>query len=146
MPTLVLVRHAKSARPSGVPDIDRPLAARGEVDAGLLGSFLEKAIPTPAQVLTSPARRTRDTAAAVGAAAGWTVGATTDDRLYYGGIADLFAVLNDFASPVTVAFGHEPTWSTAVSTLIGGCDVRMVTASAACLDTTGYRPGAGTLS
>ncbi|HUB57091.1 MAG TPA: histidine phosphatase family protein, partial [Mycobacterium sp.] len=35
--TLVLLRHAKSAYPNGVPDHDRPLAPRGRREAGLAG-------------------------------------------------------------------------------------------------------------
>jgi phosphohistidine phosphatase SixA len=71
---------------------------------------------------------------------------TIDDRLYYGGVGDLIAALEERGDEGIVAFGHEPTWSAAVNGLIGGGDVRMVTAAAACLDIpSGMRPGTASL-
>ena len=46
MPTLALLRHAKSAYPAGVADHDRPLNARGRRDAPVAGRLLAQFLPT----------------------------------------------------------------------------------------------------
>jgi phosphohistidine phosphatase len=58
---LVLVRHAKSAVPEGVPDHDRPLAARGRRDALFVGRWLARSGYLPDAVVCSTARRARET-------------------------------------------------------------------------------------
>ena len=45
--TLVLLRHAKSDYPGGVADHDRPLAPRGEREAGLAGEWLRSGVIDP---------------------------------------------------------------------------------------------------
>ena len=144
MATLVLIRHAKSDRPPGVADIERDLSERGTGDAGLVGKFLATALGSPGAVLTSPARRARRTAELVAAAAGWQVRPTVVERLYDGSVGALLAALAVAPGDPVVAFGHEPVWSAAVSTLIGGGNVTMVTAAAACLDGE-PEPGGATL-
>ena len=61
MKTLLLMRHAKSARPEEVEDFDRPLSERGESDARLVGAWLRDNGPLPQKALVSDARRTRET-------------------------------------------------------------------------------------
>ncbi len=58
---LVLLRHAKSAWPEGVPDHDRPLGRRGRRDAPAAGRWLRLAGWVPDRVLCSTARRARET-------------------------------------------------------------------------------------
>ena len=57
----MLLRHAKSDRPSGVADHDRPLNRRGARDAGVVGTYLAHNALIPEQVLCSTAKRTRET-------------------------------------------------------------------------------------
>ncbi len=64
--TLVLLRHAKSAYPTGVADHDRPLARRGVREAGLAGDWLRANLAKVDKVLCSTATRTRDTLALTG--------------------------------------------------------------------------------
>jgi len=68
---LMILRHAKSdwGEP-GRPDLERPLAPRGERAAALMGGVLARPDYRPEQVLVSPARRTRETLAGVLAAMG----------------------------------------------------------------------------
>jgi len=134
MATFVLVRHAKAERPAGVADPHRELTERGRHDAGLIGSFLGAALPTPRLVLTSPARRASQTADLVVAAAGWDVAVLVEPRLYHGGVDDLLHVLRGHPTGPVVAFGHQPTWSAAAETLIGGGSLGIVTGAAVCLD------------
>ncbi|MEU6644259.1 histidine phosphatase family protein [Saccharomonospora sp. NPDC046836] len=58
---LVILRHAKSDWPVGVPDRQRPLAARGRRDAPVAGRWLRAHVPTIDLVLCSTAKRARQT-------------------------------------------------------------------------------------
>ncbi len=142
MATYLLIRHAKAERPPGVADIDRDLAERGETDAVLVGAFLATALPAPVRVFSSPARRARRTAEMVAAAAGWSAPIETDERLYGGSIGDLFELLGATAADPVAAFGHEPFWSGAAATMIGGGAIHLVTAAAVCLEGTPEPGGA----
>jgi phosphohistidine phosphatase len=61
--TLLLLRHAKSDYPTGVADHERPLAPRGEREAGLAGDWLRANAPAVDAILCSTATRTRQTLA-----------------------------------------------------------------------------------
>ncbi len=61
MVRLLLLRHARSAHPPGVDDIDRPLCDRGRRSAALLGGWLSSHAVEPALVLCSTAKRCADT-------------------------------------------------------------------------------------
>ncbi|MBF6085427.1 SixA phosphatase family protein [Nocardia cyriacigeorgica] len=65
--TLILMRHGKSAYPDGVEDHERPLAPRGQREAGLAGQWLRETQPPIDAVRCSTATRTRETLAATGA-------------------------------------------------------------------------------
>ncbi|WP_371346757.1 histidine phosphatase family protein [Ancylobacter sp. IITR112] len=58
---LILLRHAKSAWPDGVADIDRPLAPRGIRAATTIGAYMAQEGLIPARSFVSPARRTLET-------------------------------------------------------------------------------------
>ncbi|GAB6844961.1 phosphohistidine phosphatase [Methylorubrum rhodinum] len=62
---LLLLRHAKSAYPQGVADIDRPLGPRGREAAPLMGAYIAGEGLRPDLAMVSPARRTQETWAAV---------------------------------------------------------------------------------
>ena len=64
--TLLLLRHAKSDYPSGVPDHERPLAPRGIREAPLAGDWIRANAPAVDAVLCSTATRTRQTLACTG--------------------------------------------------------------------------------
>ncbi len=68
MRRLLLLRHAKSAYPTGVADIDRPLNDRGRDAAPLMGAYIAREGLVPGHALVSPARRTQETWEAVRAA------------------------------------------------------------------------------
>jgi Phosphohistidine phosphatase SixA len=61
MPTLVVLRHAKAVHTLGLADLDRTLTDRGRRDAAAAGAWLRAQGLLPAQVLCSPAQRTRET-------------------------------------------------------------------------------------
>ena len=58
---LIVLRHAKSAWPDGVPDHERPLAPRGRRDAPAAGRWLRKSGLVPDRVVCSTAQRARET-------------------------------------------------------------------------------------
>jgi phosphohistidine phosphatase len=58
---LILLRHAKSDRPAGVVDLERPLNPRGRKAAPRMAAYLAEEGLVPERVLVSPARRTRET-------------------------------------------------------------------------------------
>ena len=61
MRRLMLLRHAKSDRPPGMPDHDRPLNRRGRDEAPLVGTYLAHNGLVPDRVLCSTSERTRET-------------------------------------------------------------------------------------
>lgn len=65
MRRLLLLRHAKSAYPAGVADIDRPLGERGRKAAPLMAAYIEREGLRPDHAMVSPARRTQETWEAV---------------------------------------------------------------------------------
>ncbi|MGU3435666.1 SixA phosphatase family protein [Actinomycetes bacterium M1A6_2h] len=62
--TLILMRHGKSGYPDGVDDHDRPLAARGQYQAGLAGEWIRANVGNVDAAICSTALRTRETLAA----------------------------------------------------------------------------------
>ncbi len=113
--TLLLMRHAKSDYPAGVPDHDRPLAPRGIREAGLAGDWLRANTPTIEQVLCSTATRARETLDRTGIDAP----VRYTDRLYGatpGIMIDEIARTSDAVVTLLVV-GHEPTTSGLTLTL-----------------------------
>ncbi|HNM85775.1 MAG: histidine phosphatase family protein [Mycobacterium sp.] len=108
---LVLLRHAKSDYPAAVADHDRPLAPRGEREAGLAGDWLRSGAVYPPidAVLCSTATRTRQTLARTGIDAP----AQFLERIYGatpGAIIDEINRVDDAARSLLV-IGHEPAMS-----------------------------------
>ena len=59
--TLILLRHAKSDWPDGVPDHERPLTGRGRRDAPRTGTWLVENGRVPDRAAVSTALRTQET-------------------------------------------------------------------------------------
>ncbi|CAN7463422.1 histidine phosphatase family protein [Acidovorax sp. LjRoot129] len=67
MMDLILWRHAEAEDPQeGCDDLARPLTARGEKQAARVAAWLDRQLPEGLRVLVSPARRTEQTASALG--------------------------------------------------------------------------------
>jgi phosphohistidine phosphatase len=115
--TLVLLRHAKSAYPDGVADHDRPLAPRGQREAGLAGDWLRANVPAIDGVLCSTATRARETLAHTGIDAP----VRYVDRLYDavpGTVIDEITHVDDHVA-VLLVVAHEPTISQVALGLAG---------------------------
>lgn len=130
--TLLLLRHAKSDWPVGVPDRERPLAPRGEKAAKAVGRFLAANDLVPDQVISSPARRAIETAARVLRVAGGTADLDTDQRLY-DGAADELLVERLPASGRLLLVGHEPEMAELLMRSTGA-QARMPTAALAVIE------------
>ncbi|OBK23420.1 SixA phosphatase family protein [Mycobacterium asiaticum] len=106
---LVLMRHAKSAYPSGVSDHDRPLAPRGTREARLAGDWLRANLPTVDAVLCSTATRARETLECTGidAPVRYVV------QLYGATPGVVIEQINNVDAEVStlLVVGHEPTTS-----------------------------------
>lgn len=113
--TLLLMRHAKSDYPDGVPDHDRPLAPRGIREAGLAGDWLRANAPAVDAVLCSTATRARQTLERTGIGAPVRYSA----RLYGATPGTMIEEINETAEDVgtLLVIGHEPTMSGLALTL-----------------------------
>lgn len=109
--TLILVRHAKSAYPPGVPDHERPLAARGEREAALAGAWIADRWTGIDRILCSTAQRTRQTAAVAGLTGPTGKGPVTyTDDIYDAYPDELEELIRtiDPAERIVVLVGHAP--------------------------------------
>jgi phosphohistidine phosphatase len=135
MPTLVLLRHAKSAwGDERLADHDRPLAPRGERAAELLGVYLAQRAFAPDLVLCSTAARTRQTLDRVlaklrsGAAAGKADSHAPADpevrherRLYLASAEELLERLREIPERAqrVLLVGHNPGLEDLAGSLAG---------------------------
>lgn len=129
---LVLLRHAKSAWPFGVPDLRRPLAERGRRDAGAVGRWLRDHDLRPGAVVCSPAERTRQTWALVAAELDDPPPARYDERVYDATAEALLALVRDLPDDIATALviGHNPDMQELVL-LSTGSQVEMKTSAVA---------------
>lgn len=114
---LILWRHA-DARESddSVPDLLRPLTAKGERQAHRMAQWLNRQLPDSTRVLVSPALRTRQTADALSRKLK-LVPELAPER----SVTELLEVARwpDGRGPVLVV-GHQPTLGLAAAYLLGG--------------------------
>jgi phosphohistidine phosphatase len=118
---LIVLRHAKSDWPDGVPDHDRPLADRGRREAALAGKWLGKYPADLDLVVCSSATRARRTWKHVSRQLTGTPELRIDDRLYAASERRLVGVLRELPeSAHTVLFiGHNPGLEDVVAALTG---------------------------
>ncbi|TKD53051.1 SixA phosphatase family protein [Sphingomonas baiyangensis] len=111
MPTLTLLRHAKSSWNDPVSrDFDRPLNARGRKAAVTMGRELRREGLAFDHVIASPATRVTETIDGFAQGFGETMAPAWDRRIYLASAATLIDVLHglpaDAASALMV--GHNP--------------------------------------
>jgi len=137
MKTILVLRHGKSSWESGSDsDHERPLAERGREAAEIVGRLLAGIGQVPDRVLTSSAVRARETIELAAHAGGWSCPVKVVSDFYGASTSTVLARLreeDDDASSVLLA-GHEPTWSSLVSELVGGGALRFPTAGLARVD------------
>lgn len=134
MPTLLIMRHAKSDwdAPFG-HDAERPLAERGIRAAGRMGKFITDAGMTPDAAIASPAVRARTTLELAAQAGAWTCPIGVEPGIYGGSPGSILDLIRAQVAETVIIVGHEPTWSTLTGRLIGTARVRFPTAAVACI-------------
>ena len=111
MPTLLLLRHAKSEwADAGPADHDRPLAARGERAALTMGQFMRQQDLCPDLVLCSSAKRACDTYELVASRLDGAPDVLIERELYPPGPRALLARLRRVADAIAslVLVAHNP--------------------------------------
>jgi len=121
---LLLLRHAKAAWPSGVLDLDRPLAKRGQEAAPVMGAYLKRERLEPDLVILSPARRTEETWERVQSILG-DIETRRDGRIYEAPVGRLMDVVQEVEPGVgtLLMIGHNPGFGDLAKLLIGEGDV-----------------------
>jgi phosphohistidine phosphatase SixA len=110
---LFVVRHAEAA--PGDPDELRPLTGAGRATARALGArFADVGVDA---VLTSPLLRARETADAIGRAAG--IDPLADERLAPGATVESVREAVNGKGATVVAVGHQPDCGEIVLALTG---------------------------
>ncbi len=134
MPTLLVMRHAKSSwKNRNVDDHERPLNKRGKRDAARIGAMLARRELLPHAILTSSAERAHDTALRLAAETRLDLDVLSVEPSFYlagaGEYIERLRWLPDGVERVMVV-GHNPGIEELVETL-GGQWERMPTAAVA---------------
>ncbi len=127
MPTLTLLRHAKSTWTDSVrADIDRPLNAKGRRAAATMGAWMAREGLTFDLVIASPATRVRQTIEGIEDGYGQALVPMFDTRVYMASAAMLADIVQ--AAPAGVArlllIGHNPGLEELVLWLVPACPER----------------------
>ncbi|HEY5794144.1 MAG TPA: histidine phosphatase family protein [Bosea sp. (in: a-proteobacteria)] len=120
----MLLRHAKSNRPEGVADRERPLATRGREAAPVMGRYLADELLLPDLVLISPARRTLETWELVAPMLPEKPGTHVEPRIYEARTERLLHVVQEVEAQVKTLLmvGHNPGFEDLATLLIGHGD------------------------
>ncbi len=140
MKLIVFLRHGKSDWTAAYDtDHERPLAKRGRRASRRMGRFLAKAGLSPDLIISSTAKRAHDTARIASEAGSWDCALETTDGFYLCDARDVISALRRLPEECerVVVVGHEPTWSEAVSLLIGGGHIRVPTAAMSAVEPLG---------
>ncbi len=109
---LLILRHAKSSWASAsLRDFDRPLAERGRRDALRMGRWLLRQDLLPDGIISSPARRARESVERVCEALALPVESVRwEERLYLADLAALLEILEGTPSSIRrlLLVGHNP--------------------------------------
>ncbi len=118
---LIVMRHAKAGELPGGPDFERALRPRGRRDSAAAGAWLLAGGFRPDAVISSAARRTRQTWQYVAAALGGEPEFAADRRLYEADSEDVADIIRQ--TPATVRtllyIGHNPAAAGLVRHLTG---------------------------
>lgn len=123
MKTLYLVRHAKSSwKDSSLSDRDRPLNKRGKRDAPRMAEFVSTKIDAPDIFISSPSRRTQDTAVSfLHVFKKYLADLILEEDLYHGDEQDIESVIQVISNNHRSAmlFIHNPGITEYVNELTG---------------------------
>ena len=137
MKTLLILRHGKSSWANeGLDDHDRPLKGRGKRSARRIGEELKRRDLVPDRIVTSTAKRARDTAARTAKACGFDGELDRTSDLYFAGTDGYLRTLVERARDSderVMLVGHNPDCEDLVERL-SGMREPITTANLACID------------
>jgi len=136
MKRIYVLRHAKSSWDEpDLADFDRPLNERGKKAAPFMGELMKNRDHRPQVILSSPAKRARDTAEMVKNAGHLSAEVRLDDRIYEASPYSLSKVVTELEDLFDAAMivGHNPGIEGFVNYLTGK-STSMPTASLAVID------------
>ena len=135
MKKLYILRHAKSSWDQpGLADFDRPLNQRGLITAPFMGELIARKEYLPDLIISSPAKRARQTAILVKESAGAGADIRYDEKIYEASpqaLRQIVLELNDEIESVMVV-GHNPGMEGFIRYLTGSLEA-MPTAALAYL-------------
>ena len=120
---LFIVRHAKSDWSTALPDIERPLNARGRRDAPAAGRWFAERGVVPDAVVVSPSVRTRTTWDLIADAGGFpSLPVSVRAIIYDADVHDLLGTVRDLPDPARTAVlvGHFPGCQSLAELLTAG--------------------------
>lgn len=123
---LMLFRHAKSDRPAGVEDHERPLAHRGREESALMGRRMAREGLVPDLVSVSTSVRTRETWTLARPAFLETPARRDEPRLYNASAKTVLAVAREADSSIAsqLLIGHNPGLYDLAVRLVGKGDAK----------------------
>ncbi len=143
MKSILILRHAKSdwSNPA-LADFDRPLTDRGLKDAPRMGKVLARFKHAPDIIISSPARRAKQTAELVAKACGYQNDIQWQASFYFGSGSNLLVALRDLPDTINrpMLVGHNPTFTDTAAILCNPHptgkleDIRLPTAGLICFD------------
>lgn len=124
MRRLMLLRHAKSAWPTGTDDHERPLAGRGRKSAPLVGNYMAEHGLVPQLAILSTARRAQETWALVAQSFAKPVARRDEPRIYEAAATAILDVIKAVEPGIATLLlvGHNPGFERLAVGLAGSGD------------------------
>ncbi len=124
MRRLLVLRHAKAARPAGLDDHERPLTDEGRDAARRIGAYLRDNLLMPDYAVVSTARRTRETWGAVAEALQEDVPTISEARIYEASAETLLGIVRETEGAVRTCLivGHNPGFHELATQCVGHGD------------------------
>jgi phosphohistidine phosphatase len=122
MKILLILRHAKSSwKYPELADHDRPLKKRGKRDAPRMGRLIEAEGLIPDKIISSTARRARDTAEAVAETCNYNGEIEFRREFYFSGYESFLTMLGELPdmNQTVMVVGHNPDLEELLDTLTG---------------------------
>ncbi len=111
MKRVVFIRHAKSSwKDAKLNDVERPLAKRGKSDLEKIGPWLKNSYIIPDLIVTSNAKRAKQTAVGLAAHCGYLNEIVVNEDLYFKGSSAIIRLINQFSETLETVFlvSHNP--------------------------------------
>lgn len=126
MKTLLILRHAKAEASAPRGDKDRALNKRGRGDAEAIGRQVQALVGSPDAIVSSDARRARQTAELAASAAGFDEAITLEPDIYEADPDTLLGVVRRLPDEAGCALlvGHNPGCEL-LAELLAGQDARI---------------------